>query len=462
MAAAAADPREFSKVVDADHDLNFQMSGGASAVKDVDSAPGTAFGWDYAKGVHTSSGPVFPLTCAAQQYAWGKVGSSSKVAQMKAADAGFSVDEAQTYAEYWMGTHPNAPSRTPDGTTLAAFLAANPGALGDKLGAGAAASTGELPYLFKVLSIGKALSIQAHPDKKLAEKCHAERPDVYKDPNHKPEMALALTPMEALCQFRAIPEIVAHLGEFPEFRAMVGEAAAASLEAPGAGKAELKAAFSAFMAATPELLEAQLGAMLARLRALAAPVAPLQALLLRLQDQFPGDIGIFCPLLLNYVTLEPGQALFLGANEPHAYLSGDIAECMACSDNVVRSGLTPKFKDVDLLCEMLTYKTGAPKIYTGETVDHCTSLYTPPASVPEFEMMRVSVPADYSYLMPTCATPQILLVVGGSGGLSKDADRATALKVGTTMFASANAVITLRGGAEGLEVFTARANESIE
>ena len=134
MAAAAADPREFSKVVDADHDLNFQMSGGASAVKDVDSAPGTAFGWDYAKGVHTSSGPVFPLTCAAQQYAWGKVGSSSKVAQMKAADAGFSVDEAQTYAEYWMGTHPNAPSRTPDGTTLAAFLAANPGALGDKLG----------------------------------------------------------------------------------------------------------------------------------------------------------------------------------------------------------------------------------------------------------------------------------------------------------------------------------------
>ena len=43
----------------------------------------------------------------------------------------------------------------------------------------------DLPYLFKVLSVNKALSIQAHPDKKLAEKLFASRPDVYKDDNHK-------------------------------------------------------------------------------------------------------------------------------------------------------------------------------------------------------------------------------------------------------------------------------------
>ena len=52
--AAQADPREFSKVVDCDHAFNFQLSGGSAAVKEVDSAKGTAFGWDYAKDEHTS------------------------------------------------------------------------------------------------------------------------------------------------------------------------------------------------------------------------------------------------------------------------------------------------------------------------------------------------------------------------------------------------------------------------
>jgi mannose-6-phosphate isomerase len=74
----------------------------------------------------------------------------------------------------------------------------------------------------------------------------------------------------------------------------------------------------------------------------------------RLAEQYPNDVGIFCSFLLNYIVLSPGQGIFLAANEPHAYISGDCVECMASSDNVVRSGLTPKFKDVDTLIEMLT------------------------------------------------------------------------------------------------------------
>ena len=58
--------------------------------------------------------------------------------------------------------------------------------------------------------------------------------------------------------------------------------------------------------------------------------------------------------------MQPGEALFLGANEPHAYLYGDCVECMAASDNVVRAGLTPKFKDVETLTSMLTYTDGPP------------------------------------------------------------------------------------------------------
>jgi len=74
----------------------------------------------------------------------------------------------------------------------------------------------------QVLSIGKALSIQAHPDKALAEKVHAERPDLYKDGNHKPEMAIALTHFEALSGFRPLGEIAGYLKDVPELAALVG------------------------------------------------------------------------------------------------------------------------------------------------------------------------------------------------------------------------------------------------
>ncbi len=82
----------------------------------------------------------------------------------------------------------------------------------------------------------------------------------------------------------------------------------------------------------------------------------IDGLMIRLNADFPGDIGVMCPLLLNCVKLRPGQSFFMGPSEPHAYVSGDCIECMAPSDNVIRSGLTPKFKDVDVLCQMLSYR----------------------------------------------------------------------------------------------------------
>lgn len=81
-----------------------------------------------------------------------------------------------------------------------------------------------------------------------------------------------------------------------------------------------------------------------------------EELVLRLEKQYPGDIGVIAAFLFNYVKLNPGEALYLGANEPHAYIHGECVECMATSDNVVRAGLTPKNRDVQTLCSMLTYK----------------------------------------------------------------------------------------------------------
>ena len=81
-----------------------------------------------------------------------------------------------------------------------------------------------------------------------------------------------------------------------------------------------------------------------------------EKLVLKLERQYPADVGVIAAFFLNHVKLNPGEALYLGANEPHAYLCGECIECMAASDNVVRAGLTPKHRDVQTLCSMLTYK----------------------------------------------------------------------------------------------------------
>ncbi|KAL6191779.1 hypothetical protein ACLB2K_038168 [Fragaria x ananassa] len=90
-----------------------------------------------------------------------------------------------------------------------------------------------------------------------------------------------------------------------------------------------------------------------------------EQLVLQLEKQYPNDVGVISAFFLNYVKLNPGEALCLGANEPHAYKSGDCIECMATSDNVVRAGLTPKHRDIESLCSMLTYRQGLPEILPG-------------------------------------------------------------------------------------------------
>lgn len=79
-----------------------------------------------------------------------------------------------------MGTHPKSPSKLLDGTTLADHLASNPSLIGDEIVTLFDAGSGNIPFLFKILAIEKALSIQTHPDKPMAERLHAEQPEIYK------------------------------------------------------------------------------------------------------------------------------------------------------------------------------------------------------------------------------------------------------------------------------------------
>jgi len=112
--------------------------------------------------------------------------------------------------------------------------------------------------------------------------------------------------------------------------------------------------------------------------------------------------------------------MFLSANEPHAYLSGECIECMACSDNVVRAGLTPKFKDVDTLCSMLTYSDGAPRVLKGLSQDTITTVFSAP--IEEFRLEKIEMSnsntSSNQYSLPKSIGPTILLVFSGEGKLS--------------------------------------------
>lgn len=119
-----------------------------------------------------------------KNYDWGKLGSESEVSKLASLnDEKFVIDIEKPYSELWMGDHISGPSKVKESReSLTEFI--------QKDREGNIGGQDKLPFLFKVLSIGKALSIQVHPNKEEAEKLHAEFPDIYKDPNHKPEVSL--------------------------------------------------------------------------------------------------------------------------------------------------------------------------------------------------------------------------------------------------------------------------------
>lgn len=143
-------------------------------------------------------------------------------------------------------------------------------------------------------------------------------------------MALAITPFQALCGFRPLPEIAYYLNNTPELKALIPlstvndflSISGSSNPTGSVEKAALKNIFTSLMTADESIVHDQLDNLLKRYQSQSAQVSDIAQLILKLNEQFPGDIGIFCPFILNYVRLDPGEAIFLGAGEPHAYISG--------------------------------------------------------------------------------------------------------------------------------------------
>lgn len=440
--------------------------------------------------------PLLRLQCGVNSYDWGKVGQESAAARYAAttAPADFSIETEKPYAELWMGTHPNLPSKDVETQrTLLDLVQDNQALMSTEI---SERYGGRLPFLFKVLSIRKALSIQAHPNKKLAEQLHARDPRNYPDDNHKPEMTIAVTPFEGLCGFRPLAEITHFLQALEPLRKLVGSQAAGEFEQIVKGnedsedeavvqrnKDALRSVFTVLMESSPADIESackdlvtlaenspeSFGTLSGEVETNPTNPAELAAIIKRLDGQFPNDVGSFVFFFLNFIKLEPGEAMFLKADDIHAYVSGDIIECMASSDNVVRAGFTPKFKDVPTLTQMLTYSYAPIEEQKLRPVDYpyailnatayssasAAMLYDPPIeefSVVKTDLNRTGAKATFDPL----AGPSILICTRGKGKITVG-HKTEEVREGYVFFvgATAECIIENTGSGEGEDdVFT--------
>lgn len=308
--------------------------------------------------------------------------------------------------------------------------------------------------------MGKALSIQAHPDKDLAKILHKLMPNVYKDANHKPEMALATTHFEALCGFINLKELKVVLDNVPEIEELVGSEEAkkvsgiTDLDEEEKVKSALRSLFTHLMLASKEMITTVITKMKDRLHAesQARLLTEKEQLVLQLVKQYPTDVGVISAFFLNHVKLNPGEALYIGANEPHAYIFGECVECMATSDNVVRAGLTPKHMDVQTLCSMLSYKQGYPDILQGVAIGPYVTRYLPPFD--EFEVDRCQLPQGESAEFPAVPGPSIFVVTFGEGIMYASNVQGDVITEGDVLFAPANTRIRITGASE-LQIYRA-------
>jgi mannose-6-phosphate isomerase len=297
-------------------------------------------------------------------------------------------------------------------------------------------------------------------------------------------MTIAVTPFDGLCGFRPLAEITHFLQNIPSLRKLVGEDEAKKFEDAVKGqetsdkdadveanKKALQAAFTKVMNTDKEALasatEELISAAKSEGESFAGEGGPsnggkeLADLVIRLNEQFPGDIGLFVQFFLNYVKLEVGEAMFLKADDIHAYLSGDIIECMASSDNVVRAGFTPKFKDVSTLTTMLTYSYAPISEQKMDPVDYpyatlnaaayssnsSNTLYDPP--IPEFAVVRTALNrTGAKATFDPIDGPSIVLCTKGKGTISVGPKKET-IEEGYVYFVGATAEVIIESETDG-------------
>jgi len=351
-----------------------------------------------------------------QEYAWG---SYTAIPEL----LGESSPAEAPQAELWMGAHHKAPSEVIMGNrkiTLPELIKANPAViLGVKT---AERFAGSLPFLFKVLAMAEPLSIQAHPNLAQAIEGFARENEQnipidgfkrnYRDANHKPEILCALTTCWALKGFRPIEQIVSIMAPLN----IAGIAPLVEALDKNPNEQGLRRFFASLLTLDPESKRVSVAEALAHIQHTMGDTEgagePCRHWIIKLNERYPGDIGVLSPLFLNLVEVKPGEALFLQAGQLHAYLQGVGIELMANSDNVLRGGLTPKHIDVEELLSILDFKGAEPEKVQIENSAAGEEFYLTPAA--EFRLSRISVEEGREYLSSRERSIEIMICTHGS------------------------------------------------
>ncbi|WP_278263338.1 mannose-6-phosphate isomerase, class I [Nocardia sp. AG03] len=397
------------------------------------------------------------LVGALRSYAWG---SRTALAQL----CGRPVPSAHPEAELWFGAHPADPAhvKTVDGKhSLLEVVSADPIR---ELGPAADTFGTRLPFLLKILAAEEPLSLQAHPSSAQA-KAGFERENRtgvpldspmrnYRDDSHKPELVVALDRFEALAGFRDPRRTVDLLRALD----VPGLSVYAELLAAQPDSAGLRTLFTTWITLPAAALSTLLPAVLEGcVRYLSVrgprPFAAEVRTALELAEVYPGDAGVLAALLLNRLTLEPGQGLFLDAGNLHAYLRGVGVEIMANSDNVLRGGLTPKHVDVPELLRVLDFEPVDLPVIEPEPGPDGGVRYRTPA--PEFALCRFDLPADGDAVMLADAGPGIVLCTAGTVELSQNGRTLTVERGSAAWISAADTDIRARAVRGPAQLFNA-------
>lgn len=400
---------------------------------------------------------MWKLTNVIRDYSWG---SRTHLARLQGL-----ADSDRPLAELWMGAHPGAPSRLPDGRPLDVVIESDPQ---QTLGAHVAGRFDDrLPFLLKLLAAAEPLSLQVHPTTARARTGFREEnaagkgldaPDRnYRDASHKPELIYALTRFEGMAGFRDLDrtaEIVRQLrlpwldevadrlasspAPFQTLRGVVGgwltlegdELTARVAEVGKAATAAEAQAHKVDPRARPPLSDRQ-SVERESLRVFAQTAA--------LSAAYPCDAGVLVTLLLNHVVLAPGEAMFLDAGVIHAYTSGFGVEIMASSDNVVRAGLTPKHVDIPELMRITDFRPMPAPLWSPLEEGAGAELFQPP--VEDFSLEVAPLPTT----AVATSGPRLVVVLEGAAELSS-AGRELALAQGESAFVTdADGTLEIRG-----------------
>lgn len=319
-------------------------------------------------------------------------------------------------AELWIGSHPAAPSRLlSDGRSLTDVLKEHPEEnLGPEVVASQPAECVSLPFLMKVLSADAPLSLQVHPDAQQAKAgfmleqssgVPLDAPHrMYKDPRPKPEMILALTPFKALTGFRSADKGIPAWVLLRDNSSREDTQAVAQTVITHLMHRDYKSALSFLLTGVENISDVVADAVqiVERDEEAARTVDAMLPLLPWLNQKYPGDSGVLVSLLLNYVELEPGQAVALQAGNLHAYLHGTAVEVMGNSDNVLRCGMTSKYINVDELMSIVRFASLEPTWVRPEQEKPGIELYS--TEFDEFELVRIkgASSGDISLRGPAC------------------------------------------------------------